>query len=78
MTSDYNPSADFSLTPRDEIALRAPLPQFIFQPSVVVQLLGLKGPEDIRTIDHMPLAIARFQFMYADAFIQARQEVHRI
>lgn len=73
--TDYIPHHDFTLGPRDELAMRAPLPSFVFHPNIVMMLCGLKSVEEIKTIRDLPLAIARWQFSYADAMIIVRKEI---
>lgn len=72
---DYNPAHDLTLNARDELAMRAPLPSFVFQPNIVMMLCGLKSVEEIRTVRDLPLAIARWQYACADAQIMVRKEI---
>lgn len=73
--TDYVPEHAFNFCARDEMALRAPLPAFVFQPKIIMKLVGLKSVEEIDTVRDIPLAIARFQYAYADAMIAVRKEI---
>lgn len=72
--TDYIPQHDFVLGPRDEMAMRAPLPAFVFQPKIVAMLCGIEEA-DIKTVRDLPMAIARWQYSIADAQIMVRKEI---
>lgn len=69
----YDPEQDFELTPRDHLAMAAPLMNIACIPEAISELTGTPL-QDIHFAKHLPLAIARWRYLYADAMLQARAE----
>jgi hypothetical protein len=70
----YNPDYDFALNSRDELAVSAPIPSFIFSEPALLKLSGCKNHDEFDVSVHLPMALARWRYLYADAAMRVRSD----